>query len=103
MSEKQAIKSAMKELAVAKKVFEILNRAEKSDAASFFSPNDELYWDKFTAWDACNFWIKRQLDPDEREIYEELYEYEFDDYAAMKSQVAADTNRMPCSGNSDGY
>lgn len=98
--EKKLIEEAKREVKLTKKLLVLLDTAPVS---IFFHQDEESSWDEFQAWDAWTFWIMKNLEADEKEMYERLYGDECFDIVELRSRLSVDSNRIPGPGNVDGY
>ena len=69
----------------------------------FFESHPEFEWLDFSAREAWECWIRKELTKEEFELYEELYGLKFSEMDALRESILIDTNRIPQPDNVDGY
>lgn len=94
-----SLKRSHDETDLAKTLAELIKTPEDS---WFFEAHPELEWLDFSALEAWECWLMKELSKEDFELYEELYSFKFSDMGSLKEAILIDTNRFPQPGNRDG-
>lgn len=100
-AEQEAIAAAIKEVDLAKRLLQLLDKA--GPVAVFFVADEKYSWYDIDACDACEFWLTKQLTAEEKDIYDDLYRCGYMTVSELRSRLSIDSNRIPGPGNIDGY
>lgn len=95
-----ALKRSKDETNLAKKLI----RLSKTPGVSwFFEAHPEFEWLDFSALEAWECWLRKELSKEDFELYEELYSAKCSDMKSLIEAILIDANREPQPVNVDGY